>query len=579
MLLRNKKAQVVPSAIDPSALMKGAGIIGKSAGSLSPLAGSASKAIGAATNIGGGLLSGLGFGVGGKLTDIASKSAMGLKPLLLAIAFDAFAYFTGEVNPFFGIFFHIVVAWILLTKYIPGDKFLRVLLMSKISVLIYILLVGYFPAILQQFPEVHRWIFLTVGNHAFPVATMYIIFTGFISNRTGGILVQLLYAAAFFALIFFAYDKAQDEVNDIFMKAGIDIKATLPAEQKTVFTTFAQDLIQSTKTTGGKFLMALRNSPQAIANFINPKLKAAGGEALFGKEKEEQPKLGIVLASHPSGATKAGEKTIVKALITIPNPLEDRSFLTVTKIKCYNTQSRTDFEVEGTVLEYPQEALQKGLNVFYNRPATVSCEFKTEELAEASTVKFAVSYEFSSNAKLITYVMKDDLLEDLLVRNEDPLDYMAVPPNKRKPSTKFDNGPARFGIGPVELNNPPLGIKNGKTYPGFELVIGNKNADFNGVISKVNNILITLPSGFSLKESDTCAFKSEGGGKYSINEKAMEEKLKDFTNIKSSRLFTCPMEVKTEDALGTASFSQVEFNADVDFTYEAEIDVSTKPRS
>lgn len=566
MLFRNKKAAIPISGIDPGAIMRGAGSIG-------------GAAAGAATNIGGGLLGGLGFGVGGKFADVMSKSAMGIKPLLLAIAFDAFAYFTGEVNIFFGIFFHIVIAWILLSKYISGDKFLRILFWSKLFVLLYILLVGYFPAILNQFPELHRWVFLTVGNHAFPIATMYIIFTGFISNRTGGIIVQLLYAAAFFALIFFAYDKAQDEVNGIFMKAGIDIKATLPAEQKTVFTSFVQDLIQSTKTTGGKFLMALRNSPQSIANLINPKLKAAGGEALFGKEKEEQPKLGIVLASHPSGATKSGDKTIVKALITIPNPLEDRSFLTVTSIRCYHKQSRTDYETEGRVLEYSQAELQEGLNVFYNRPVTVSCEFSTEDLAGASAVKFAVGYDFESNAKLTTYVMKDDLLEDLLIRNEEPLDYMAVPSNKRNPSTKFDNGPARFGIGPVELNNPPLGIKDGKTYPEFELVIGNKNAEFNGVISKVNSILITLPSGFSLKESDTCAFKKEESGKYSINEKAMEEKATDFTNIKTSRLFTCPMEVKTADALGTASFSQAEFNADVDFTYEAEIELSTKQRS
>lgn len=567
MLFNNKKA-IMPSAINPMDVIRGVGSIG----------GAAARAV---PQMGSGLLGGLGFGIGGKVTDLVSKSAMGIKPLLIAIAFDAFAYFTGEINPVFGLFFHVVIAWILLNKYLPGDKPLKLLLWAKIGVLLYIVLIGLLPSILTYLTEVHRWIFLTVGNYAFPIATMYIIFTGFISNRTGGIIVQLIYAAAFISLIFFAYDQAQDEIGDLFSRAGIDIKATMPAEQKTVFATFVQDLIYSTKKTGGSFVNAIRNSPQAIANFIDPKLSAAGGESLFGKEKEEQPKLGIVLQPHPSGATKSGDNTIiVKGLITIPNPLEDRSFLTVTKIRCYHTKSKTDAEVEGKVLEYPEEALQKGVNVFYNRPLTVSCAFDKEKLGSVSTVTLAVGYDFSSNAKLITYVMKDDLLEDLLIRNEDPLDYMAVPTNKRNPSTKFDNGPAKFGIGPVELNNPPLGIRKEKTYPNFELVIGNKASDFNGFIGKVNNIFVTLPKGFALT-GDTCQFKKspDDPSKYSISEEAMNAKSTDFTNIKTSRLYTCPMEVNTTEALGAASFSQVEFNVDADFTYEAEVELSTKPRS
>ncbi len=569
MLFKNKKAISI-SGIDPMSVVRGVGSIG-----------------GAAANAGGGLLGGLGFGIGGKITDLASKSAMGLKPLMLAIAFDVIAYLTGEFNPIFGLFFHVVVAWILLSKYLSGDKFLKILLWSKISVLLYILLIGYFPSILQHLPELNRWIFLTVGNHAFPIATMYVIFTGFISNRTGGWLVQAIYIVSFLALIFFAYDKAQDEVNGIFEKAGIDVKSIMPEGQKTVFSTFMTDLIQSTKTTGGSFVKALRNSPQAIAGFIDPKISAAGGDALFGTEKKEQPKLGIVIAPHPSGATKAGDKTIVKALITIPNPLEDRSFLTVTKIRCYHKNSRTASEVEGTVLEYTTDVIQQGVNVFYGRPLTISCEFNEKDLSGVSTVKFAVGYDFESNAKLMTFVMKEDLLNDKLIKNEDPL--LGVPTSKRNPSTKYDNGPAKFGIGPVELNNPPLGIADGKTYPAFELVIGNKKAEFNGVIDKVNNILVTLPNGFSLKvTSVTCPFKSAGENKYSINEKAMEDKSTDFTNIQSSRLFTCPMEIDTAGALVAvsntggglgSSWVEVEFNVDADFTYETEVDVSTKPRS
>ncbi len=555
MLFGNKKAAIDPRILS---LLGGAGSTAKSIGS--------------------GLFGGFGFGIGAHATNVLAQSTMGLKPLLIAIALDSFAFFTGEFNPLFGVFWHVILIWILLSKYFPGDKILRIMFWSKFFVLFYILLAGYFPTILQYFPEVHRWVFLTAGNHAFPIATLYVIFSGFISNRAGGILVQAIYIISFFALLFFAYDMAQDEVNELFEKAGIDIKATLPAEQKTVFTAFMQGLVRSTKTTGGKFLEAIRNSPQAVANFINPKVEAAGGEALWGKKKEEQPKFGIMVESHPSGAANSGGKIIVKALITIPNPLEDRSFLTVTKIRCYHLKSKSDAVVEGTVREYTQQQLQQGVNVFYNRPLSVSCEFNENDLTGVSTVKFAVGYDFESNAKLTTYVMKEDILEDLLIRNENPLDYMAAPQNKRRPTTKYDNGPARFGMGPIQLNYPPLGIKDGKTYPDFELLIGNNKAEFNGFIGKVNNIIITLPNGFSLKGA-ACPFKSAGGNKYSISEKAMADKPADFTNIESSRLFTCPMEVKTADALGTASFNEVEFNVDAGFTYETEADVTAKPRS
>ncbi len=572
MLFNNKKAISI-SGINPASVMKGAGIIGKST---MPAAGmAASSVIGAAKGIGGGLLGGLGFGIG---ANAGANLTAGSSSIILAIVADIIAgiVFAAGGNP--ATFFMLAIGhYLLFSKYkreLGKDSWLILALFLNISpIIVKIISANYGFGFLNN--EIFR--LTPLGNGIFPI---WFIYAGLLRNSGKGLISKAVYVLLFIGFVGWAID------DGIAQGAYADITAANPQEIGAV-DKFLVGIAQGVATSGKTTLGFIRSVPNAVAARLNSQVGAAGGATLFGKEKEEQPKLGIVLEKHPSGATKSGDNTIiVKGLITIPNPLEDRSFLTVTKIRCYHTKSRTDAEVEGKVLEYTEETLQKGVNVFYNRPLTVSCAFDKEELGSVSTITLAVGYDFSSNAKLITYVMKDDLLEDLLVRNEDPLDYMAVPANKRKPVTRHDNGPARFGIGPVELNNPPLGVREEKTYPNFELVIGNKASDFNGHIGKINNIVITLPRGFSLADDGVCPFKRTSDepllytdpNKYSISEEAMEAKSTDFTNIKTSRLFTCPMEITTGDALGTASFSQVEFNVDVGFTYETEADIPAKPR-
>ena len=74
--------------------------------------------------------------------------------------------------------------------------------------------------------------------------------------------------------------------------------------------------------------------------------------------------------------------------------------------------------------------------------------------------------------------MDADLREELLISGEDPLDLITVPANMRKPVPRYDNGPAELGIGPLELRNPPLGIKDDKYYPAFEFGIKNRKSLF-----------------------------------------------------------------------------------------------------
>jgi hypothetical protein len=264
----------------------------------------------------------------------------------------------------------------------------------------------------------------------------------------------------------------------------------------------------------------------------------------------------------------------------VPEQLPDRNFLTITNIRCWKGVSPTDVSFEGNLQQFTKEDLQKGVKIFYNRPVTVSCNFAKDKLAGASSVQFSVEYEFEENAKLITYFMKDYLLEDLLIKGENPLDFMDIPSGSRRPSTIYDNGPAKIGMGPIELLNPPMGVETEAEkdvlYPNFELVIGNQ-ADFSGTISKVKSITITMPEGVSLIEDETCYFESAGAENvFVIKQSAIEDERLQFENIASSRLYTCGMSIDAEKVLRGSSFSQVEFEVDIDFIYEAKKSISTK---
>ena len=121
-----------------------------------------------------------------------------------------------------------------------------------------------------------------------------------------------------------------------------------------------------------------------------------------------------------------------------------------------------------------------------------------------------------------------------------------------------------------------MGVIEGKTYPDFELVIGNK-PDFNGVIKRVNNVVLRVTNGIELEESDDCAFVRTAENEFTIPEQITDRfKKSHFSNIKSSRLFTCDMNIDTAKVLGGQSFAEIEFDLDVDFTYETQKSVPVR---
>ncbi|GEM_PF-4821242 len=313
-----------------------------------------------------------------------------------------------------------------------------------------------------------------------------------------------------------------------------------------------------------------------VSGFFNARIASAGGGEVFGgSAKEKQPRLGITIA--PLGTVPFENSKVIKAKIEMLNPLEGQNFIRVSNVRCWHQKSKGSTEIEGDILEITNPDRVSGFRVFYDDPKTISCEFSNEDIKGISSINLAVEYDFQENVKLITYLMKDDLREDLLIRNEDPLDFISVPSGMRHPRPEYDNGPAELGIGPIELRNPPLGVKTDKHYPAFEFGIRNRKSLFNGKILKVNNIVVTMPNGVVLEALKKCGFEKTGANEYTSLYDTTKSSLQ-FENIDSKRLFACNMNVSPAKALGTSSHAEVEFNVDIDFTYQVKQSLRVEQR-
>ncbi|MBI2664676.1 hypothetical protein HYX10_05050 [Candidatus Woesearchaeota archaeon] len=548
-------------------------MIGAGMGSLAGKAAAAGKVAGgmggAASAVGGalkGVLPWFAFGAG---TRIASNLTGGLTIFLVAALFDFLAFILGNSNLLLGLIIHAFGAFILLTRFAPGDGVLKLIIYAKIAAILLLAV----PSLITIAPEVYYWIGMSVANHAFPVLFLYIAFTGFIFNRGGGKIATAIYLFFFFLILALAYVHADEQINEAFEQAGLDISSSFP-EQENVIISFVRTSSSALRKTTKDFASAIVDAPSSIRRMTDTSIGRAGGEDIFGDANKAQPKYGIVIEKHPSGAVKLQEGTTVKALLTLTNPPKDRNYVTVSNVRCFHEKSTSIAEVGGQ-LDITEAELLEGFNVFYNRPRTVSCFFTKEQIKDASSVTFAAEYDLQEKVELATYFMENDLLEEKLIKGEEPFDLIDVdaPSSEKKASIIHDNGPARLGIGPIELQNPPLGIAEGLSYPDFEFAVGN-NIAFSGKIKRINNIVIKLPPGVSLGQ-EKCGYANPEN-EYVIDVNLISSNRIQYENIKTSRLFTCPMLIDADEALQGQPFAQADFSVDVDFTYETEKSISTK---
>ena len=456
---------------------------------------------------------------------------------------------------------HGIMAVLLYFVLMKGDK----LILAILAVNLLPLIVGIIPG--SQFTKI---LANTVSN---PFIPWWFIYSGFLRNPREGKLSNLLFWLFFIAFLAVGYTFGGARIAE---SANIEYEIT--PEQYKYFEAGKEGLINSVVTLGNDAWDGVKGVPRAFMAFIiPPDLKEQ-----LGLEERSQAKqrvrFGIRISPYERGAIERGKDVIeVRAKIKMISPLPDQSnFITLSGIKC---TYEVDGEEKTGAIKDPKQF--ENAKIYYGSPRTVSCSLSKSEIEseDVSSVKISAQYDFSSNGLLKTYFMEETLLENLLDRGEDRGRYMGgLTYSDLNPVTLYDNGPLIIGMGPIELNKPPLGIKESKTYPDFELLLKNNRKEFNGEIVKVNSIELIVPEGVSLSG---CDLNDEGNRyTYNPNDNVPDQDLTDsgqkgILHIEEQEEIVCPMNIDIS-ALRGQSYSEVEFSVDVDYTYEISNTLSTK---
>ena len=434
------------------------------------------------------------------------------------------------------------------------------IIMKRDKLVLGIVALNFLPLIISQLPGSDFTLVIanTIGN---PFIPWWFIYAGFLRNERQGKLAGIIFWA--FVLVFLAigYKIGGAQIAETAGIARID----LTDEQKATAQAAKGGIINAVKTLGKDAFDGIRGVPKRLTEFF---IDVTGTQDVFGPGKSRQePKLGIRIV--PIDPARAGDKVIARANLEILAPLEG-GFLTISDITCWREKEISGRKA-GTIIGYTPEQLQEGIKMFYGRTRTVSCEFAKEDIDGVSEVKLEVQYHINANGNLKTYFMKEDLLEELLISGKDPIAFMDLKSTERVAITEYDNTPARFGIGPEDLNKPPVAIKEGN-FGFFTLWIGNR-PEFDGKIAQVNSIQITLPDRVNLT-GESCIFTKYGeGNSYIASPEQIEQNRDLFFDIESKRVFSCPMEIVDTD-LGILGYHEAEFRVNMDFTYQVEKDLS-----
>ena len=397
----------------------------------------------------------------------------------------------------------------------------------------------------------------TIAN---PFIPWWSIYAGFFRNPRQGKLSSLIFWMWVILFLSVGYTLGADEISKI---PGLDQRISQGQQE------YALKGVDTARTSVGTLVgdavQGVLNFPNQMVNFFTGQTKKLYPD-LNGGKKADQPKRGILIKNHPiSGYSETDHSKKFKATIAVENLPPEKNFFEISNAEC-QYEGNKSFDAD----EFKGE--NEKIRIFQNYDQTVTCTFDAKDhnnLKDIDEVKLTVDYDFETHAKLETYVMKNSLLQDLQEQNVNPFDHMNVLDSPRKPITLYDNTPATFFIGPIELEHPPLGIKDGKTYPDFELIIGNR-ADFRGKIKSIKDLSIVLPRGFSLSGS-SCQFEHSNSCIGKGPDCRMVYKIKDNknpVNIKNKKLYTCEMNIDASGALGPRPFSQIEFDVFANFTYQ-----------
>ena len=467
---------------------------------------------------------------------------------------------------------------------------------------------------LKVFPIFFSWVFTstlagsviavfianTISNPFLPLWSFYTSFLKNPQNSKVATLLFILWIVAFFAV---GWTLGKPLIGNVAGIVDIDDKANAIEGQKESFMGSVRTLIDSVRTAVTDFIDYIFSLPEAVAEFIDNIINPP-------PPGSDQPEYGLRITDGEYDQLSKSKKQFRAALNT-KETAGLNNFLEVTDVECVDEE--TGAWAKGR--EFLQASLKgENIKVYSLYPQPVTCSFfnedematcsnsevldrnnlksdqaalnaldnlgielgilclPEEEFEELESVELRVDYDSDTSQTLNSYIMKKDLKEELLGSGQDPLDFIFTQGMGGffKPGFAAESGgPARLYLGSVELLKPPLSVSDDPEQPYLQLRISN-NPAFKGHITKVKDIWLKLPKGFSLDlEDESCPFvQVKGTQEYITDSKRIKEQGVLFSAIKSKpQSVVCPLNIDADDALGGAPFAQVIFEATANFVY------------
>ncbi|MBI3052138.1 hypothetical protein HYY74_06835 [Candidatus Woesearchaeota archaeon] len=299
---------------------------------------------------------------------------------------------------------------------------------------------------------------------------------------------------------------------------------------------------------------------KAWDNYIN-----SATQAFYPGKEESGSAISLSITELKTADQEYREGQDVLLLATVKAANLDRTRPISASPRCWSDREKTD-ETEG-------QAQPEAFEILGSETIVFDCRLKGLKRG-THPIKAAAQFRFTTQAELLSYFMKKETLKSLGRDGLDPLRLYDAP--DPKPVAVHTPGPVMIGISAPE---PPIGLEDASRM-SLGITISNR---WSGRIEDIEEVVITLPRGIELYETEGCTHKfihagedSSGNSLYSLDIAAeREDDSEKFTKIDKYQSFRCSLLV-TDNTLLLAGkpFAIRNFKVNARYVYSVEKDLS-----
>ncbi len=353
------------------------------------------------------------------------------------------------------------------------------------------------------------------------------------------------------------------------------------------------------KQAGTNFKGAITSIFQSLTVKTSYAYESAQATFGFGEPKEE-PKMGLALVRDSTMLKKYDisyrkpEPSFIMRITSLFPTDTEKPYIEVTKISCEDKLKKLakPLEPQDPVTSRGLTPTEKSpVTVFYNGPdggTQVKCPFKNWVSGDY-TIAAEVDYKVDATAFLTTAFIRTDQDEALRKQGIDPAVVNKIPPA----DARYDNVPVTLTWGPPDLTKSPASVDvspdNKNPTNMLITVYVSKNSGWeNSEIKGVKGLTLTVPSGVSLVEGDSCDFEKRDiinpkidiglqrrDSVYAVKEDRISKVGKDGTKaqrfIGDAIRFECGMTVGSS-ALSGADWAPARFDVTGSFIFTTKLE-------